>query len=140
MRSVRHPSFVKRFEKLTPDQQAAARQAFQDWKDDPSRVGWHLLAGMKSPLFAAKIGYGNRAIALVTPDEQGQPFACWLWVGSHEDYNNEMKGLRQRSEKDVVKGLNTHQRQGPNLGQALKLKKSSPVQRVNQPRHSRSPA
>lgn len=130
MRSVRHPSFNKRFAKLTPDQQTAARQAFEQWKQDPQRVGWHLLAGMSSPLYAAKVGYGNRAMAVVAPNAQGEMMACWFWIGSHEDYNNEMKQIRQRSVRDLTQGLTPAQQGHRSLGQVLQAKaapsKSSP--------------
>lgn len=120
MRSVRHPLFNKKFEKLTPDQQKAARAAFETWKQDPALVGWHHLISSHANMYSAKIGYANRAVALITPDANGEMMACWIWVGSHETFNTDMRQIRQKSVKDVLVGLSVAQKSGlpPTLGKA----------------------
>lgn len=110
MRSVRHKHFNKAFDSLTPTLQDSARVAFQKWRADPQTVGWKRLAGMKSNLFSAEIGYGARAIALVTRDDRGEMMACWLWVGTHETYNNFIEIQRQRTEQSFVQTLSAAQR------------------------------
>jgi hypothetical protein len=125
MRSVRHKLFNKAFEGMTPQLQAAAQQAFAKWKSDPQTVGWKRLAGMKANLFSAEIGYGARAIALVTRDAQGEMFACWVWAGTHEHYNNFIEIQRQRNEASLTQGLSPAQR-GDTLAQRMQGHMATP--------------
>jgi hypothetical protein len=109
MRSVQHKRFLKAFSKLRPEAQEAATMAYKKWCQSPELVGWKSLAGTDS-LFSAHVGYGARAIALVTRDSVGGPLAVWLWVGSHEAYNTFVNEHRHTSVADVVAGLNPGQR------------------------------
>lgn len=110
MRSVRHKLFNKAFDAMTPAQQDSARQAFAKWQADPQQVGWKRLAGMKANLYSAEIGYGARAIALVTRDARGEALACWVWAGTHEAYNNFIEIQRQRADQSFTQGLTPAQR------------------------------
>lgn len=116
MRSVRHKLFNKAFESLTPALQESARVAFAKWQNDPKTVGWKLLNDTKANLYSAQIGYGARAIAMVTKDERGEALACWIWVGTHETYNHFIDIQRSRNEQSLMKGLSPAQR-GSTLGQ-----------------------
>jgi hypothetical protein len=143
MRSVRHKLFNKAFDALTPAMQAQARLAFAKWQTDPQQVGWKRLAGMKSNLYSAEIGYGSRAIALVTRDARGEALACWIWAGSHEAYNNFIEVQRQRTEQTFTQGLTAAQR-GATLSDRVRSVNGTPAQavsptNVSQPKSRRSP-
>jgi hypothetical protein len=96
IRSIRHKLFNKCFEDLSADFQVTARSNFEKWQRDPQSVGWHRLTGMKANLFSAEIGYSARAVGLVTEDKGGKPVCVWLFIGTHEKYNNWIEVQRQR--------------------------------------------
>lgn len=129
MRSVRHKLFNKAFDSLTPTLQDSARAAFAKWQHDPNSVGWKRLAGTKANLYSAEIGYGARAIALVTKDAKGEPLTCWIWAGTHETYNHFIGIQRARNEQSFTQGLSPAQR-GTTLGvqaQSLKVLRERPL-------------
>lgn len=109
MRSVQHKRFIKAFQKMTPELQEAARAAYQKWCHSPELVGWKALKGADA-LYSAHVGYGARAIALVTRDSAGAPMAVWLWVGTHEAYNTFVDEHRHTTAAKVVAGLSPAQR------------------------------
>lgn len=109
MRSIKHKDFTKMFSKLPSKLQDEARQTFQKWKEDPALVDWHRLSGTKADFYAASIGYHARAIALVTPDAKGNLVCCWVFIGTHETYNNFINQKRDRNQKSYVQGLSENQ-------------------------------
>lgn len=102
MRSIVSPNFKKMLEKLPPDVQEEAKSNFLKWKQDPSLVGWKKLAGMKANLFSVEIGRRYRAIAIV---EKEHDAAVWMFVGSHETYNNWLNIHRQMTQENWTKGF-----------------------------------
>lgn len=89
MKSRQHPEFASLFAELDPIRQKRARKALEQWKVDPSirGLGWHVLKGALAPIYSMHVGLYDRAVALVTKDNNGKPAATWLWIGSHEEYN-----------------------------------------------------
>lgn len=96
MESCRHPSFIKAFDNLPKEVQALARDTFQKWKESPGSVGWHRLKQCKAEVFSAEMGLFYRAVGVVTKNDQGLDRCTWLWIGSHETYNNWIKVQQQR--------------------------------------------
>jgi hypothetical protein len=105
LRSIRHKLFNKCLDDLSPAFQELARTNFAKWQRDPHSVGWHRLTGMKSNLFSAEIGYSGRAVGLVTEDKGGKPVCIWLFVGTHEKYNNWIEVQRQRKAESYLSAV-----------------------------------
>lgn len=121
MRSIRHKLFKKCFEELSPALQASARLAFEKWKQDPSSVDWHHLSGTRAHFYAADIGYSARAVGLVTEDANGEATCVWIFIGTHEKYNNFINIQRQRSVEsylDNVSALKARPNSSENLTQS----------------------
>lgn len=126
MRSIRHKLFKKCFDELSPSLQDAARVAFDKWKRDPSSVDWHHLSGTRAHFYAADIGYSARAIGLVTQDAKGEPTCVWIFIGTHEKYNNFINIQRQRSTQSYLSQAsslkyNPERDSQPDFGKAMNL-------------------
>ena len=85
MISSTKPSFRKRYSRLSPELQKAARDAFLLWQKDP----WH-----RSLFFKEVNGYWSVRVAdsfraLATPDGER---VVWFWIGTHDEYNRILRG------------------------------------------------
>lgn len=100
MRSIVSPSFRKMLEKLPAHIQEEARSCFQKWKDNPSSVGWKRLAGTHADVWSSQIGLRYRAIGVVSKEHDA---VVWMFVGSHEDYNNYIN-VRRKMGQDAWLG------------------------------------
>ena len=73
-------------------------------------VDWHFLSGTKAEFYAADVGYSARAVALLTKDKNNEVVCVWVFIGTHEKYNNFINIQRQRKQESYLKnlgGLNT---------------------------------
>lgn len=87
--------FNKLFEKLPRDIQEKAVDVFLRWKDNPSSIDCKPLEKFHNEIYSAKVGSRHRALARKITVDNNEVF-IWMWVGSHEDYNNTIK-------KDLLK-------------------------------------
>ena len=94
MRSLVTSSFRKMMDNLPQDVQIQARTSFEMWKQNPSSVGWKKLTGTRANLFCTQIGRRYRAIGAVNPEGTA---VVWMFIGSHETYNNWIDINRQRN-------------------------------------------
>lgn len=97
MRSITTPQFKKLLADLPERTQDDARAGFQRWKDNPLSVGWKSLSGMHANVYSVEIGRRHRAIAVVSKEHNT---AVWMFVGSHETYNNYVEARRQMTQKN----------------------------------------
>ena len=89
MRSVTTARFRKAFEKLPPDIQQRARQAYNLWKENPYHPGLHFKQIHQTQLiFSVRVSLSYRAMGIKEEDEM-----IWFWIGSHEEYNNLIKQM-----------------------------------------------
>lgn len=97
MRSIVTPQFRKLLDSLPERVQEDARAGFERWKQDPQLVGWKALNGMRASVYSVQIGMRHRAIAVLSKEHNT---AVWMYVGSHEDYNNYVDVRRQMTQKN----------------------------------------
>jgi len=81
-------------EKLPSHVQDEARACFDRWKENPNSVGWKRLAGTHADVWSSQIGLRYRAIGVVSKEHNA---VVWMFVGSHEDYNNYINVHRKLS-------------------------------------------
>jgi mRNA-degrading endonuclease RelE of RelBE toxin-antitoxin system len=102
-RSIRTKAFLDLLNKLPKDAKEQATVAFNKWKEDPSYVGFKPLGQSNNTFWSAKIGDGYRAVAKKMKDDQGKNCYVWTWIGSHENYNNEISRLKaSKKVNDVI--------------------------------------
>lgn len=92
MRSLVSPAFRKMLDKLPQRVQDEARAGFAKWKENPQSVGWKRLSGMTAEVWSAQIGLRYRALGVVSREHNA---VVWMFVGSHEDYNQFIDVRRQ---------------------------------------------
>lgn len=97
MRSIVTPQFRKLLDSLPERVREDARAGFERWKQDPQAVGWKALSGMRANVYSVQIGMRHRAIAVFSKEHNT---AVWMYVGSHEDYNNYVELRRQMTQKN----------------------------------------
>ena len=100
MRSIVSPAFRKMLDKLPQHVQDEARTCFQKWKDNPASVGWKRLSGTHADVWSSQIGMRYRAIGVVSKEHEA---VVWMFVGSHEDYNNYIN-VRRKMGQDAWLG------------------------------------
>ncbi len=93
-RSIRTKPFMDLLEKLPKEAREQAAIAFKKWKEDPSSVGFKPLGQSNNAFWSAQVGNGYRAVAKKMKDNEGRNCYVWTWVGSHENYNNEIGRLK----------------------------------------------
>ena len=83
MISTTRPSFWGAFQSLDPTVQAAARQAYRLFTEDPGHpsLRFKKLAGYPN-LWSVRIGAQYRAVG----ERSGDKIA-WAWIGSHNDFD-----------------------------------------------------
>lgn len=89
-------------EKLPAKVQDEARAGFAKWRQDPGSVGFKRLTGMTADVWSSQIGLRYRALGVVSKEHNA---VVWMFVGSHEDYNNYIE-IRRKMNQD--KWLGTH--------------------------------
>lgn len=111
MESARHPNFLKLIQSLPKNVQNKAKETFKMWKEDPSMVNSHVLGGCSRNVFAIAFkidGTEYRVVGAKSKSEEGIDRCLWLWVGSHEDYNNFVPSQRQRLKSPEVHFFTHH--------------------------------
>lgn len=107
MRSIVSPQFRKMLDKLPQKVQDEARESFVRWKSDPKAVGWKRLSGMSGDVWSSQIGLRYRAVGVVSKEHDA---VVWMFVGSHEDYNQYIEVRRQMSQKNWLDSGNLRER------------------------------
>ena len=75
--------FWKFYEKLPPEIQENADQAYQLWKSNPFHPSLQFKrVTPKKPLYSVRVGLGYRALGW----REGNTIT-WFWVGNHDEYN-----------------------------------------------------
>lgn len=117
VKSFKTEQFRKLLNKLSKDLQNQATEAFNDWKENPSKVGFKPLAITNGEVWSAQVNPRYRALAKKIKTEDGKNGFVWFWVGSHEDYNNILKRLNEihtnidivRKKQQTTTNKNSHQ-------------------------------
>lgn len=92
--SKKTESFDKLFHKLNPEIQETAVHSFEKWKEDPNIVGFKPLMIADNEVFSAQVGRKHRALAKKITTPTGEQGYLWFWIGSHEEYNNVIKKVK----------------------------------------------
>ena len=75
--------FWKFYEKLPPEIQENADQAYQLWKSNPFHPSLQFKrVTPKKPLYSVRVGRAYRALGW----REGNTIT-WFWVGNHDEYN-----------------------------------------------------
>ena len=83
MRSKASRSFWRAYEKLTPEWQRRARDAFELFRADHRHPGLQFKkVGDNPALYSARVSRNYRALGVVEGDT-----IIWFWIGDHEDYD-----------------------------------------------------
>ena len=81
--------FRKSLRGLHPHVQKQAEEAYRTWLRDP----WHPSLRFKqihpNAIYSVRIALGWRAVGARRDD-----MLLWYWIGSHNDYDNLIQGLR----------------------------------------------
>jgi hypothetical protein len=88
-------------DRLPQKVQEEAREGFARWKEDPRSVGFKHLTGMSGNVWSVQIGNRYRALGVVSKEHNA---IAWMFVGSHEDYNQFIEVRRQMSQKGWLGG------------------------------------
>ena len=103
VRSIRTREFMELFKKLEADVRKQAQAAFEKWKDNPAQIDFKPLNKTNNTFWSAKIGYSYRAFAKKTKDDEGRNCYVWTWIGTHEDYDNQLARLQAaKKSSDVI--------------------------------------
>ena len=83
MKNRRTKKFLKQFLDLPPDIQNQAKESYRRFQTDPYHSSLHFKCiNTQSNLYSVRIGMHYRAVGV----KQGDTI-IWLFIGSHEDYN-----------------------------------------------------
>lgn len=82
--SFRSPSFNKQLEKLSPDLQRQAKEAFEHWACSDGLMQAKRV-NRNSAAIAVRVSESVRAVGMEIPNEEGLCVA-WFFIGSHSDY------------------------------------------------------
>ena len=89
MKSLMTTEFVLRFQRLSPQVQAAARKAYRLWQHDRSHPSLHFKRIHSHDLiFSVRISLGWRALGLLENET-----IHWFWIGSHAEYDSVIRSL-----------------------------------------------
>lgn len=99
IKSYRTQSFKKLLDKLPSNIQEDAQKAFEAWKENHSNIGFKPLAITSNVVWSGQVNTRYRALAKKDTDENGTSTYHWFWIGSHEDYNNILKNLKNMQNK-----------------------------------------
>jgi len=82
-------SFRELLEGLPVEVQNKAREAFRLWRADPSHPSLKFKRLSPYEIYSVRIGLHYRALCVeVEPDVY-----VWHWIGSHSDYDREVRNL-----------------------------------------------
>ena len=75
-------SFWKCFERLPPDLQGQAKDAYRQFKNDPHQRGLRFKKVHASrPIYSVRVTRGYRALGILENET-----VTWFWIGSHAEY------------------------------------------------------
>jgi plasmid maintenance system killer protein len=84
MKSRRSKQFLRLFEQLPIDIQKQAYKAYEIFSADPYHPSLHFKEiDARAHMYSVRIGRRYRAIGRYEGNQ-----IEWVWIGSHEDYNN----------------------------------------------------
>ncbi len=90
MNSTTTERFWKCYAALPAEVRSQAKEAYALFLKDPYYPSLHFKRIHSTrPIFSVRIGVGYRAVGIVEGDE-----ITWFWIGSHADYDNLLKRLR----------------------------------------------
>jgi len=90
MKSSADDRFWKCYSALPQDVRRQAKEAYAQFEKDPYYPSLHFKRIHSTrPIFSARISVAYRAVGIVAGDE-----ITWFWIGSHADYDNILKRLR----------------------------------------------
>jgi hypothetical protein len=90
MKSLTNDHFWKCYAALPQDVRRQAKEAYTLFTRDPYYPSLHFKRIHSTrPIFSARINMDYRAVGLIDGDE-----ITWFWIGSHADYDNLLKRLR----------------------------------------------
>ena len=93
------PSFRKDFRRLpkeiqlqAKEIQLQAKEAYKTWKQNPFDRQLHFKQIHPSkPIYSVRITLNWRALGI----RESKDATIWFWIGSHEEYNNLIKQMKQ---------------------------------------------
>lgn len=90
MKSKTTERFRKLFAALPANAQRQVRAAYKLFEDNPRHSSLHFkrISPSDPTIYSARIGDHYRAIGLLESDT-----VTWIWVGTHEEYNNVTRRL-----------------------------------------------
>ena len=92
MNSELTDNFVKCFTKLPEEVKKSARKNYKLWKQNPKHPSLEFKKlNTKQPLYSVRAGIGWRAVGVLKKPNT----IVWFWIGSHSEYDNLLKGLRE---------------------------------------------
>lgn len=75
--------FREAYRRLPEHVQRRAREVYRRFRDDPNHPSLRFKqVHATQPIYAARVGLGYRALALVDGDA-----AVWFWIGTHAEYD-----------------------------------------------------
>jgi hypothetical protein len=88
MKSVVEARFWKFYDRLSPDAQRDADQAYLLWQSNPYHPSLQFKrVDPQDPIYSVRVGRGYRALGWL---ESGA--ITWFWIGNHDEY---LRLLRQ---------------------------------------------
>lgn len=87
MKSSGTSKFWQAYRQLPESIRELARKNYRLWMRDPRHPSLHFkkIGGV----WSIRVGIGHRALAIETADGY-----CWIWIGSHADYDALISGQR----------------------------------------------
>lgn len=83
--------FNECFEALPKEVQSKAIETFKKWQTNPEQVEIKPLEKFDKDIYSCKINLRYRAMAKKIKNESGEDVFLWFWIGSHENYNNQLQ-------------------------------------------------
>lgn len=89
MNSRGTPRFWAAYRELPEPVRAAARKAYQAFRENPSHPSCQFKKIHTSePIYSVRVTLGYRAVGLLEGHE-----ITWFWIGSHDDYERLLEAL-----------------------------------------------
>jgi hypothetical protein len=83
MKSYTEPRFWKFYDRLPPDVQKRANEAYLLWKTNPYHPSFQFKrVDDQDPIYSVRIGRGYRALGWLEDEA-----IIWYWIGNHDDYD-----------------------------------------------------
>lgn len=87
MKSSGTNKFWRRYQALPVPVRELARKNYRLWMRDPRHPSLHFKK--IGSVWSIRVGIGHRALAIETAGGY-----CWIWIGSHADYDDLIGGQR----------------------------------------------